>query len=285
MKHNEQESVLVNQAVQGNQEALEAILSSVQDMVYNLSLRMLGLPQDAQDASQEILIRVMTHLSSFRGQSSLSTWVFRIAVNYLKNYKKGMFAKACLSFEEYGADIASGRERDIPDNSGGVDRGLLEQELKLSCTNVMLQCLDPQSRCIYILGTMFRLDSRIAAEILDMTPEAYRQRLSRTRKRMAAFLAEYCGLSKTGMCSCKKRVDYAVATHRIDPAHLNFQEMEPCRMEDIVQRTDAMEHLDGLSQIFAQFPAYRSPQAVRDSVSALIGSRSFQTVLAQEVSE
>ena len=42
----------------------------------------------------------------------------------------------------------------------GVDRNLLEQELKLSCTNVMLQCLDTDSRCIYILGTMFRVDSQ-----------------------------------------------------------------------------------------------------------------------------
>lgn len=285
MKHTEQQSALVERAVQGDQQALQEILTSVEDMVYNLSLRMLGLPQDAQDASQEILIRVMTHLSSFRGQSSLSTWVFRIAVNYLKSYQKGMFAKACLSFEEYGADIASGRERDIPDSSGGVDRGLLEQELKFSCTNVMLQCLDVQSRCIYILGTMFRLDSRIAAEILDMTPEAYRQRLSRARRKMASFLSEYCGLSKTGMCSCQRRVDYAIATHRIDPGHLNFQAMEPCRVEDIVQRTHAMEHLDELSQIFAQFPAYRSPQALKDSICALISSRSFQTVLAQEVPE
>ncbi len=80
------------------------------------------------------------------------------------------------------------QEADVPDMSGGVDKALLEQELKMSCSNVMLQCLDADSRAIYILGTMFQLDSRAAAEIFEITPQAYRQRLSRIRKKWAAFL-------------------------------------------------------------------------------------------------
>lgn len=269
----------VEQAAGGDKAALETILSSVQDMVFNLSLRMLGLVPDAEDAAQEILIKVMTHLSSFRGESNFSTWVFRIAVNHLKSYKKGMFAQRPLSFECYGEDIASGREADVPDMSGGVDRALLEQELKLSCSNVMLQCLDAENRAIYILGTMFRLDSRIAAEILDLSPEAYRQRLSRIRKKVGAFLAQYCGLSGTGICSCKRRVDYAVMTQRLNPAHLAFQEMETCGYEELTACTDAMEQLDNLSQVFAGMPAYRSPETVTAQIREMMASRSFQTVL------
>lgn len=60
---------------------------------------------------------------------------------------------------------------------------------------------------VYILGTMFKADSRIAGEILN-TPEAYRQKLSRIRRKVAEFLKEYCGLAG-GRCSCKKRVNYA----------------------------------------------------------------------------
>ena len=69
---------------------------------------------DAEDATQEILIKVMTQLSSFRQESSLSTWTFRIAVNHLRNYQKGMFSKFPLSFEAYGEDIASGMEKAFP---------------------------------------------------------------------------------------------------------------------------------------------------------------------------
>ncbi len=273
------EKQTLEKAIAGDQKALEELLGGVQDMVFNLSLRMLGMIPDAEDATQEILIKVMTHLSSFRRESSLSTWVFRIAVNHLKDYKKGLFAQHPLSFEAYGEDIASGRERDVPDLSGGVDRALLERELKLSCTNVMLQCLDPESRCVYILGTMFRLDSRIAAEILEISPEAYRQRLSRARKKMAEFLREYCGLSGTGTCACKRRTDYAIATHRVDPGHLGFQALETCGYAEIVDCTDAMEKLDDMSQIFAGFPAYRSPEDIAVWVRGLLDSESFAKVM------
>ncbi len=272
------EEACIKAAVSGDEKALESILCSVQDMVFNLSLRMLGRIPDAEDATQEILIKVMTHLSSFQGKSSLQTWVFRVAVNHLKSYRKGMFAQRPLSFEVYGEDIVSGREADVPDLSGGVDQGLLERELKLSCSNVMLQCLDAESRCIYVLGTMFRLDSRIAAEILDLTPEAYRQRLSRIRKKVGAFLGEYCGLSGSGRCSCRRRTNYAIATHRLDPANLEFGALGECRYEDVVTYTDAMEELDSLSQVFAGFPAYRTPEHVTAWMRKLMGSPSIATV-------
>ena len=223
----------------------------------------------------------MTRLGSFRQESSLTTWVFRIAVNHLRDYKKGMFAQRPLSFEVYGEDIASGRERDVPDLGGGVDQGLLERELKLSCTNVMLQCLDAESRCIYVLGTMFRLDSRVAADILGLNPAAYRQRLSRIRKKVGGFLKEYCGLGG-GSCSCKRRTNYAIATHRIDPGHLVFPGLEECSYRDIARFTDAMEELDGLSQVFADLPAYRTPEEVRDWVKGLLASGSFATVMQAE---
>ncbi len=275
-----EEKQLIEQAVAGDQQALEALLGTVQDMVFNLSLRMLGLVPDAEDATQEILIKVMTHLASFRGDSSFSTWVFRVAANHLRDCRKGMFAQRPLSFEAYGADIASGREQDVPDLSAGVDRALLERELKLSCSNVMLQCLDSESRCIYILGTMFRLDSRMAADILGLTPEAYRQRLSRARKKMAAFLGEYCGLGG-GMCSCGRRVDYAIATHRISPARQDFSTLRPCAYEDIARCADAMEQLDQASQVFADLPAYRAPQQVRAWLQTLLASANFNAAVGE----
>ena len=76
---------LIDQAIAGDKQSLETLLLGVQDLVFNLSLRMLGTFQDAEDASQDILLKVMTHLSSFKRESSFSTWVFAIALNHLKN--------------------------------------------------------------------------------------------------------------------------------------------------------------------------------------------------------
>ena len=89
-KTNQEIRALVGQATAGDKEALETLVSGMQDMVFNLSLRMLGTFADAEDATQDILLKMITHLSSFRGDSAFTTWVFRIAANHLKNYKKHM---------------------------------------------------------------------------------------------------------------------------------------------------------------------------------------------------
>lgn len=276
-KIEQERAILIQRAVAGDKQALEEVLAGVQDLVFNLALRMLGTFPDAEDAAQDILLKVMTHLSSFRGDSAFTTWVFRIAVNHLKDYKKHMFAKAPLSFEFYGADIQNAKLEDIPDLSQDTDRELLARELKLSCTNVMLQCLDPESRCVFILGTMFRLDSRVAGEVLDMTPEAYRQRLSRVRKRMAEFLSGYCGEYGQGTCRCAKRVDYAIQSHRLSPQRLDFT---AARDVDTIQGvTQAMEEIDGYAQQFAFCRAYQSPQRLGEMIRGFLEGSAFSTVV------
>ena len=268
---------LIGQALSGNKDALEALLISVQDLVFNLSLRMLGTIPDAEDAAQEILVKVMTSLSAFRQESAFTTWVFRIAVNHLKNYKKSMFAAHPLSFEYYGEDILSGRERDVPDLSRGVDRALLERELKLSCMNVMLQCFDADSRCIFILGTMFKVDSRVAGDILGISPEAYRQRLSRAKKKMAQFLSGYCGAGGSGPCACARRVDYAIATHRLDPGQLAWSGLSEDE-KPLEEYVDAMEQIDDASLAFSTFPAYRATETARKFLADFLQSDCYALI-------
>lgn len=277
-KTNEEIQALVEQATAGDKKALEALAAGVQDMVFNLSLRMLGTFADAEDAAQDILLKMITHLSSFRGDSAFTTWVFRIAVNHLKNYKKHMFARFPLSFEYYGDDIENGKIQDVPDLTQNVEKDLLAEELKMSCTNVMLQCLDPESRCIFILGTMFQLDSRIAGEILEMTPEAYRQRLSRVRRKMADFLGQYCGEYGGGRCKCKDRVNYAIQNHRIHPLKLDYTTASEIPVQTIVDVKNAMEEIDGLSQDFSFCKPYRSPERTRNLIQEFLDSTQLSVV-------
>ena len=276
-KENQELSILIEQATAGDRSALETVLTGVQDLVFNLSLRMLGTFHDAEDASQDILLKVMTHLSSFKGESAFTTWVFRIAVNHLKDYKKHMFAQFPLSFEFYGDDIRNGKIQDVPDLTQNVERAILAEELKLSCKNVMLQCLDPESRCIFILGTMFRVDSRIAGDILGITPEAYRQRLSRVRKKMAEFLSEYCGEYGQGACHCVHRVNYAIQNHRIAPDRLDFTAAKPSDAAAAV--TTAMEEIDGYSQQFSFCRAYQSTDRLKRIIQDFLNGPAFSTIV------
>lgn len=277
-KKNEELQAFVNKATAGDKKALEALITGVQDMVFNLSLRMLGTFADAEDATQDILLKMITHLSSFRGDSSFTTWVFSIAVNHLKDYKKHMFARCPLSFEYYGDDIENGKIQDVPDLTQDVEKDILAEELKMSCTNVMLQCLDMESRCIFILGTMFKLDSRIAGEILEMTPEAYRQRLSRTRKKMADFLGQYCGEYGSGRCKCKERVNYAIQNHRINPLQLDYTTATEISTETMMDVKNAMEDIDDLSQDFSFCKPYQSPERTKYLIQEFLDSKQLSII-------
>ena len=277
-KTNDELLALVHKATEGDKKALETLVADVQDIVFNLSLRMLGTFADAEDAAQDILLKMITHLSSFKGGSAFTTWVFSIAVNHLKNYKKHMFARYPLSFEYYGDDIENGKIQDVPDLTQNVEKDILAEELKMSCTNVMLQCLDAESRCIFILGTMFKIDSRIAGDILGMTPEAYRQRLSRVRKKMAEFLGQYCGEYGNGRCKCRDRVNYAIQSHRLNPLGLGYVAAAEIPVETMLDVKNAMEDIDDLSQDFSFCKPYQSSERTKHLIKEFLDSTQLSVI-------
>src|SRR5258707_5265310 len=80
---------LVMRARSGDRQALEELIQRHQGWIYNIAVRMLYHPQDAEDASQEILVKVLTRLSSFEGRSSFRTWLYRIVVSNVLNMKRG----------------------------------------------------------------------------------------------------------------------------------------------------------------------------------------------------
>jgi len=213
----------VARARAGDRDALERVVRAVHKDVYRVALRFLWHPQDAEDATQEILVRIITGLAAFRGESSFRTWVYRIACNTLLSLrKKGRMEQRTLSFEEFGEDLVQGLS-DEPLADQGVDQALLLEEVKIGCTLAMLLCLDREHRLAYILGEIVELDHNEAAEVLEITTAAFRKRLSRARERITTFMASRCGLvSPANACRCRRRVAAAVSLGRVDPQHLLF---------------------------------------------------------------
>ena len=168
-------NALVVRAKGGDAVALEELVGGVQDRVYRLALRMVTRPAEAEDATQEILIRVMTRLSTYRGEAAFTTWVHRVAVNHLLDRKKTVVESMELSFDAYAEDLRSGLSTKEP----SPDAALLADEVRLSCTQAMLTCLDRDHRVAYVLGEVFEVSSSDGAYICDVTPAAYRKRLSR----------------------------------------------------------------------------------------------------------
>src|SRR5215472_3380558 len=91
---------LVTRARSGDRPALDQLVRESTDLVFNLAVRMLGDRADAEDATQEILVRVVYGLESFRGESSFRTWIYRVASNYLLTARKRLAEQKMGSFDK-----------------------------------------------------------------------------------------------------------------------------------------------------------------------------------------
>jgi RNA polymerase sigma factor (sigma-70 family) len=213
---------LARLALDGDRAAVERLVGALQGDVYGLALRMLWNREQAEDATQEILVRTVTRLSQFDFRSTLKTWVYRIAVNYILDVKKSPVERMHLDFERFAEDLADGLSAAGP---ADVERSLLVEEVKIGCTLGMLQCLDRAHRLAYVLGGILELPGRETAEALDISPALFRKRLQHARSAVESFTRAYCGLaSDAARCACHRRVPAALKLGRIRPDVLDFAE-------------------------------------------------------------
>jgi len=205
----------VQAATSGDAEALRSVIASLQAPLYNLSLRMLASREDAEEATQEALLRVITHLASFRGEARFSTWAWSVATRVVLEYRRRR-ARLPLPIEAFEADLA--RDRDDEAIERAEDRVLLQQ-VKLGCSRAMLQCLDDEQRVAYVLGEILEVPGPEAAEALGLSHAAWRKRLSRARASVELNLQRTCGVvNPAAGCRCHKRVRPARRLGRLDPA-------------------------------------------------------------------
>lgn len=264
---------LIDKALEGDTLSLEKLIIGIKDKIYNISLRMLWNPSDAEDTTQEILIKVITNLSKFRKESHFSTWVYRIAYNHLCNINKRGLERETLSFEIFEKGIKEGFDTKEFIDTSQLDRNMLEEELKISCTHAMLQCLDREDRMIYILSTMFDINSKEGAQIIRTTPEAYRKKLSRIRKKMQNFLNNNCGLANPeASCRCNRRIEIAIENQRINPKKLIFAEQPSVHENFLKACKDEMEQLDKVSGIFTSNPYYLTPEHIIKAINHIVRS-------------
>jgi RNA polymerase sigma factor (sigma-70 family) len=258
-------------AGEGDSAALERVVGAVRDDVYRLALRMLWQPEDAEDATQEALIRIMTRIGSYRGEAAFRTWSYRVAVNHILNWRKSRAEQQNLTFRRFGEDLHEGLE--VPDPRT-PDAALLAEEVKLGCTLGMLLCLDRDHRLAYVLSDVFDLPSADAAFICGDTAAAFRKRASRARAQLRAFVSSHCGLvNRTALCRCDRRVATAVRIGRVRPDALQFAgHISPDAA------VGEMERLHDLASLMRSHPEYQAPTAVIEAVRVAIESGRFKVL-------
>jgi RNA polymerase sigma factor (sigma-70 family) len=263
----ENQEAIIKSCLAGDNKALELLIKNIQGQIYNLAVRFFWNPMDAEDATQEILIKIITNLATFKGQSTFETWAYRLASNYLINAKRNQTEE--ITFE-IGADhLKQGLSYS---DYQGADSKLLAEEVKIGCTTSMLSCLSRPMRLAYILGEIFEYDSIQASYILDIEPEAFRKRLSIARKSIRAFMSSNCGIyEETNNCRCTKQINYDLEIERVNPNQFLFADKGTVK-----QKLREVERIGKDIAIFQSHPNYSTPGKILDKIKSLFNSGQYR---------
>lgn len=258
---------LIARIAGGDRAALEKLVMRHQSWVYNIAIRMVFRPQDAEEVTQEVMIKVITKLSTFRGESTFRTWLYRIAANHVISMKRRWAERQATTFGEYGAAIEGTPDLELPDpRTVPVEMPVLVEEAKNSCTMGMLLCLDRKQRLIFTLGAILGASDAVGAEILEMTPDNFRQCLARARRDLHSFMNNQCGLvNKNNPCRCPKKTRGFIELGHVDPNHLLFVPAHVQRVRDVAPETvrgieDAVERQH--AAIYRDHPFLEPPDPV-----------------------
>ncbi|MCP4579200.1 MAG: RNA polymerase sigma factor [Deltaproteobacteria bacterium] len=248
---------LVTEAVRGSRKDLEEVVHRIQGRVHTLALRMLFHPADAEDAVQEILIKVVIHLKSFRFEGPFRAWVMKIAANHLCTVRRGRAEKLELTMEKAQGFIDRAEAMGWFSTHPGAPRPLMELEMRSACTQALLLALDRSHRLAFVLGMVMDVSSREGGLILNITPAAFRKRLSRARRRVMDFLRTNCGLfNESNPCRCGGVLAVHVKKGWIDPQRPLFAAEQPDDQDGNMALGAYMKELDELGRVSALYKSF-----------------------------
>lgn len=282
INENESDLRIINDVLEGDSAALEKLIYRHQAWIYNIALKMVFEPADAEDVTQEILIKIITHLSEYKPEkAAFRTWLYRIAANHvlnMKNKKKEIPASRTNLSEVFAAPLDS-----IEDSrrSNRPDYNYLIKETRYMCLTGMLLCLEKRQRLVFILGGIFNVPSSTGGEILDITEVNFRAILSRARKKLDNFMNERCGLIKPGNpCKCAGHVKKLVASGWLDPDNPQLSRVSMEKISSIArEKAKSVEgEMSGLMDLYRDSPFYDSPDFVI-RMKELLGREEFRESL------
>lgn len=195
---------LVAVAANGDHRAAEVLFARHTGFVMRLVKQLGRSAAEAEDATQDIWAIVWEHLPQFRQQSSFTTWLYRITVNHvLQQMRRERSLQRQQAFA--AADDAVAEETIVPDNF-----------LNDYFSGVLL-CLSEDQRMTLVLADIFRMDHQAAAQVLKITPDNYRQKLSRSRKDLRNWMAGKCSLLRSGQaCQCPRKKQCFIDDGRVN---------------------------------------------------------------------
>lgn len=174
---------LVRKLRERDEKAFRELLEQYGDRVYNLTYRMLGDRQEAEDVSQEVFITVFKSIDSFRGDSKLSTWLYRVTANHCKNRIKYLARRHDRAKAEYDDGIdrdTAGAAYTAPTPSRKPDEQMQGMELELQL-EAAIATLDEEHRLLVVLRDVEELSYDEICQITGLPEGTVKSRLHRAR--------------------------------------------------------------------------------------------------------
>ena len=175
---------LVRRFVDGDRSAFEELVVRHQNRVYGFCLRLLGSPSLAEEAAQEVLVKVFKYLPRFRGESKFTTWLYRVTLNHCRNvqaYRARRHDKRHDSLDaETTDDEGSTRRRELADDRPDAEEDLLLAE-RLRMMKEELAKLDPIWKEILLLRDVEGQSYEEIGNALDLPPGTVKSRIHRAR--------------------------------------------------------------------------------------------------------
>jgi len=268
-------NALARLAQNGDLLALEQLIAGCQHRIYALSRRMLGQLADAQDATQEILIKITTSLGTFRGDSEFMTWAHRIAANHLTSLLRAKASRQG-TFELLAVDLDKGLRFGARQKAPAADEPLLAYEVFIECAQRMLHCLDSSTRMALVLVDICDLSNDEAAAVLEIGEDALRQRVSRARRELAAFLTGSCGLANpNAACHCLKQVPAALAIGSIQKACVTSPTQD---VNDIAAELQVLNELARATKMLRALPELNAPEQLVTEIRKVLSSDRYRSL-------
>lgn len=182
----ESEKILVEKSAGGDINAFETLIQSHQKKVYNIALRMTKNPEDAQELSQDALVRAFTAIKKFRGDSSFATWLYRITMNVCTDFLRKRNKATIISIEQPGAE--NEQTIQIADNEPGPHEVSEKNYLKKIVREAMDQ-LPPEHRQVLILRDLLDMSYRDIANTLNINEGTIKSRINRARESLKKVIS------------------------------------------------------------------------------------------------
>ena len=181
------ENKLVNKAVKGDNSAFEALMEKHMGIIYNIALRMAANQDDAEDMTQEIMIKIFRSLGSFKGNSKFSTWIYRVAVNTCLDELKKKKNKKHLSLDAEISGDDGENQIEIKDDSPSPEKIAEQNELR-DMVAAAVKLLSDEHRAVIVLRDIRGMSYSEIAGILGCSDGTVKSRISRARAQLKMIL-------------------------------------------------------------------------------------------------